>query len=61
MDASKGSSPIGPPKGIEVRDFIQKYVFLYQLLVTGTEIIVFYLEIPSELIGIRKILENEPS
>ena len=51
--------PIGPPKGIEVRDFNYKYRFLYQLLVTGIGIIVFYLEIPSELIRIMKILEND--
>ena len=40
-------------------EFWKFQYFLYQLLVTLIKIKVFYLDIPSELIGIRKFLEND--
>ena len=57
-DQLKATVPIAPPKGIEVRDVNLIYVLLYQLLVTIAGITVLYFEIPSKLIAIMNILEN---
>ena len=46
--------PIGPPKGIEVRDFILKYRFLSIFWILANFIIILY----GNLVGIRRDWEN---
>ena len=52
--------PIGPPKGIEAKDLYRVLSMFIDLGLTLPNIILFYMEILSELIVIVEILEDDP-